>query len=297
MDYVAAKTIVTRVKMSGWFDAEYNMNIYRGCCHGCIYCDSRSLCYQIENFDTVRAKENALEIIKKDLSTKRKKGVVATGAMSDPYNPYEKELKLTQGALKLLNEYKFGIAIATKSSLVMRDADILKEIQSHSPVIVEMTITTADDNLSKKIEPNVSLSSSRFDAIKKLSEKGIYAGVLMMPIIPFIEDTKENILNIVKMAHDNGAKFIYPAIGMTLRSGNREYFYTKLDEHFPGLKQQYIKKFGNQYSCNSPHSKELFYAFAAECKKLGIAYKMADIIKGYKGKYEQKHEHKQLTLF
>ena len=293
MDYIAAKTIVTRIKTPEWFDADYNMNIYRGCCHGCIYCDSRSLCYQIEHFDKVRAKENALEIIKNDLSHKRKKGVVATGSMSDPYNPYEKKLKLTQGALKLLNEYRFGSAIATKSSLVVRDIDILKEIQSHSPVIVKITITAADDELSKKVEPNAPLSGSRFDAIKKLSENGIYSGVLMMPVLPFIEDTKENILSIIKMAHDNGARFIYPAIGMTLRSGNREYFYSNLDQDFPGLKQKYIKKFGNQYYCGPQNRNELFDIFAKECNKLGLIYKMKEIIKDYKERYSQK----QLSLF
>ena len=293
MDYIAAKSIITRIKAPEWFDADYNMNIYRGCCHGCIYCDSRSLCYQIEDFDKIRAKENALEIIKNNLSGKRKKGVVATGSMSDPYNPYEKELKLTQGALKLLNEYKFGSAIATKSSLIVRDIDILKEIKSHSPVIIKITITAADDSLSSKIEPHASLSSKRFEALKKLSENGIYCGVLMMPILPFINDTKENIVNIIKKAGDCGVRFIYPAIGMTLRSGNREYFYSKIEQLFPGLKQKYMKQFGNQYYCASPDNNELFGIFKEECSKYRIIYKMKEIIKDYKEKYSLK----QLSLF
>ena len=293
MDYITAKTIVTRIKAQEWFAADYNMNIYRGCCHGCIYCDSRSLCYQIENFDKIRAKENALEIIKSELSKKRKKGVVASGSMSDPYNPYEKELKLTREALKLLNEYKFGSAIATKSSLVVRDIEILKEIQSHSPVIVKITITTAADSLCGKIEPHAPLASERFEALKKLSENSIYSGILMMPILPFINDTKENIISIVKMAHDSGAKFIYPAFGMTLRSGNREYFYSKIEQLFPDIKQKYVKQFGNQYYCGSLNNKELFEVFKEECVKYGIIYKMKEIIKDYKEKYYSK----QLSLF
>ena len=293
MDYIAAKTIITKVKAPDWFDFDYNMNIYRGCCHGCIYCDSRSLCYQIEDFDKIRAKENALEILKKELAKKIKKGVVASGAMSDPYNPYEEKLKLTQGTLKLLNEYRFGSAIATKSSLIVRDIDILKEIQSHSPVIIMITITAADDDLSSKIEPQASLSTSRFEALKKLSENNIYCGILMMPILPFINDTKENILDIIKKAKDSGARFIYPALGMTLRSGNREYFYSKLEQLFPDLKQKYIKQFGNQYSCASPNKSKLFELFREECSKYDITYKMKEIIKDYKEKYY----FKQLSLF
>ncbi|MCL2793369.1 MAG: radical SAM protein [Spirochaetaceae bacterium] len=293
MDYIPAKTIITRTKASEWFGTDYNMNIYRGCSHGCIYCDSRSLCYQIEDFDKIRAKENVLEIIKSELSKKIKKGVIASGAMSDPYNPYEKELKLTEGALELLNEYRFGSSIATKSSLIERDINILKEIQSHSPVIIKMTITTADDDKSSKIEPQASLPSERFEALKKLSENGIYCGILMMPLLPFINDTKENIIELIKKAGDNGVRFIYPSFGMTLRIGNREYFYSKLEQLFPGLKQKYIARFGNQYYCGSPNKKRLFEIFEEECSKYGIIYKMKEIIKGYREKYCVR----QLSLF
>ena len=166
MDYIPAKTIVTQVKKHNWFGIDYNMNIYRGCSHGCIYCDSRSLCYKIENFYTIRAKQDALRIIRDDLLKKRKRGVVATGAMSDPYNPLEKEYKLTRNALELLNAYRFGVAIATKSDLICRDINILKDIQVHSPVLVKMTITTDNDNLCEIIEPKAPLSSERFSAVK-----------------------------------------------------------------------------------------------------------------------------------
>ena len=293
INYISAKTIVTTVKKHGWFGMDYNMNIYRGCSHGCIYCDSRSLCYKIENFDMVGAKQDALRIIRGDLLKKRKRGVVGTGAMSDPYNPAEKKLKLTGNALELLNAYRFGAAISTKSSLVCRDTNVLKDIQEHSPVIVKMTITTADDNLCKIIEPNVSLSSERFSAVKTLSESGVYTGILMMPLLPFIEDTQENILGIVHKAKESGARFIYPAIGMTLRAGNREYYYENLDKHFPGIKEKYIKKYSERYNCAAPGVKKLWNVFSGECQKLGLRYEMKDIVIDYKRGYAAK----QLNLF
>ncbi|MDR2904658.1 MAG: radical SAM protein [Helicobacteraceae bacterium] len=293
MEYVSAKTIVTQVKDHSWFGIDYNMNIYRGCSHGCIYCDSRSLCYKIENFDQIRSKKDALRIIRNDLLKKRKRGVVATGSMSDPYNPLEKELKLTRNALELLNAYRFGVAIATKSQLVVRDINILKDIQVHSPVIVKITITTHNDNLCKIIEPNAPLSNERFSAVKELTDSGVYAGILMTPLLPYIEDTEENIINIVHKAKENGARFIYPAIGMTLRSGNREYYYEKLDKYFPGIKEKYIKKYGERYKCTSPHINKLWNIFTNECERARLRYEMRDIIIDYKRGYAAK----QLSLF
>jgi DNA repair photolyase len=278
MEYIPAKTIVTQTKNHKWFGTDYTMNIYRGCSHGCIYCDSRSLCYKIENFDQVRAKQNALRIIRDDILKKRKRGLVATGAMSDPYNPYEKELKLTRNSLELLNAYRFGVAIATKSDLIVRYADILKDVQGHSPVLAKITITTADDNLCRIIEPRASLSSERFDTVKALSDKGIYTGILMMPILPFIEDTEENIVAIVRKAKECGARFVYPAIGMTLRAGNREYYYEKLDQYFPGIKDKYIKRYDERYNCTSSKVKSLWNVFTEECKISGLRYDMRDII-------------------
>ena len=293
MEYIPAKTIVTKTKNHSWFDVDYNMNIYRGCSHGCIYCDSRSLCYQIENFDTIRAKNDALRIIRNDLLKKRRRGIVATGSMSDPYNPCEKELKLTRNALELLNAFRFGVAIATKSPLITRDTGILKDIQAHSPALVKITITAADDKLSRLVEPHAPLSGERFDAIKTLTDAGIYTGILMMPILPFIEDTEENIIGIVRKAKESGARFIYPAIGMTLRAGNREYFYQKLDEQFPGVKEQYLKKYCERYSCMSPRARRLFTLFSRECANLGIRCTMKDIVIDYKRGYAAK----QLDLF
>lgn len=293
---IDAKTIVSEYREKNeWFGTHYNMNIYKGCNHGCIYCDSRSDCYQIDNFDTVRAKTNALSLIEKDLRSKRKTGVVGSGAMSDPYNPYEKELALTRGALALIHRYGFGVALFTKSDLIMRDADLLKEISKHSPVLAAITITTSNDALSKTLEQNVSISSDRFKAVKALSDQGIFAGIIMMPILPFIEDTPENIKAIVKTAFDHNAKFIfaYPHLGVTLRANQREWYYNKLDLLFPGLKDKYIHAFGNDYNCVSPKSKQLWTLFSQECEKFGILYTMNDIVKSYQKGYGSK----QLSLF
>jgi len=294
MEFIQAKTIVSGyAENNSWFGINYNMNIYKGCCHGCIYCDSRSECYHVENFDEVRAKENALDIIKRELKSKRRTGVVGTGAMSDPYNPYEKEYKLTRGALELIEHYDYGVSIATKSNLIIRDIDILKKISEDSPVLIKITITAFDDDLCKKVEPNASLSSERFDAIKRLSEQGIFAGILLMPVLPFIEDNKENIKNIIELAHKNGAKFIYPAFGVTLRQNQREWYYNKLDKNFEGIKEKYIKQYGDSYKCSSPNSKELWNLFQDECNNFGIIYKMKDIIKAYKSGFGNK----QISIF
>ncbi|MCB8814753.1 SPL family radical SAM protein [Desulfosporosinus shakirovi] len=286
MDFIPAKTIISGYSGDNkWFGNNYNMNIYKGCSHGCIYCDSRSECYHVENFDKVRAKENALTLIHRDLKSKRKTGVIGTGAMSDPYNPIEKEYKLTRGALKLINSFGFGISIATKSNLVTRDIDILNKIRQHSPTLIKLTITTCDDVLCKKIEPNVAVSSQRFSALKQLAENNIFAGILLMPVLPFIEDNAENISGIIRLASENGAKFIYPAFGVTLRQNQRDWYYRKLDELFPHLKEKYARQYGNSYECHSPSSNELWQLMKSECERLGILYKMDDIIRAYKKGY------------
>jgi DNA repair photolyase len=293
MQYIPAKTIVTKTRDTTWFGTDYNMNIYKGCSHSCIYCDSRSDCYRVEHFDTVRAKEYALLIIRDELRRKVKTGVIGTGAMSDPYNPFEKEFSLTRHALELMDAFDFGVAIATKSTLITRDIDILKMMKGHSPVICKITITNSEDSISKIIEPDTATSSQRFEAIRKLSEAGIYAGILLMPVLPFINDNKENVLNIVRLAKMNGAKFIYPAFGVTLRNNQREYYYEKLDELFPGIKSRYISEFGDRYQCTCPNARELYHLYAAECEKNNILYKMKDIIAGYKAGYG----YNQMSLF
>jgi len=294
MEFITAKTIISGYSENeSWFGNNYNMNIYKGCSHGCIYCDSRSECYRVDNFDMVRAKDNALAIIERELKSKRKKGIVGTGAMSDPYNPFEKEFKLTRGALELINRFGFGVSIATKSDLIIRDIDILKEISKYSPVLIKITVTAADDTLCKKVEPHVALSSQRFEAIRGLSKEGIFAGVLLMPVLPFIEDTEENISTIIDRAYQSGAKFIYPAFGVTLRQNQRDWFYQKLDEIFPSIREKYIKNYGNSYECHSLRAKELWSMFQDKCNEYGILYKMEDIIEGYKRPYQTE----QISLF
>jgi DNA repair photolyase len=208
--------------------------------------------------------------------------------MSDPYNPFEKEQKLTRGALELIDRYGFGVVIDTKSDLVVRDIDILTRIKKHSPAVVNMTVTTADDYLCRKIEQNVCLSSARFAALKKLSDAGITCGVLLMPILPLINDTEENIINILYKAAESGVKWVYDGerFGVTLRMNQREHFFKKLDELFPGIKQKYIKQFGNSYGCVSPNNMELWKVFEAECRERKILYSMNDIIKYIKQDYD-----------
>lgn len=293
MKTVPAKTIVTNSKNYFWFGTKYNMNIYRGCSHGCIYCDSRSDCYHVENFDEVRAKEDSLRIIRDDLRRKKVKGVIGTGAMSDPYNPIEKEELLTRHALELINAYGFGVALATKSDLVTRDIDIFKEIKQHSPVLVKMTITTVDDELCKIIEPNVCVSSKRFAALKQLSDAGIDTCILLMPNLPWITDSDENIIELVRRAHECGVKYIYSGFGVTLRMNQRDYYYEKLDKYFPGLKEKYQRKYRDNYSCAIPNVKTKYKMFVNECNKYGIIIDMKKIIYDYQLSYKKS----QLSIF
>jgi DNA repair photolyase len=289
LEWIDAKTILSGYSKSNpWFGCHYNMNLYKGCSHGCIYCDSRSECYHIDNFDTVKAKKDAINILERELRGKRRTGVIGLGAMSDPYNPFEKDLKLTRKALEKIAKYGFGVAIATKSNLILRDMDILLEIKKRAPVLIKITITTADDELSKKIEPRVNCSSSRFEVINEMSEIGIFSGILMMPVIPFLEDNENNILKIIKKANESGAKFIYPSFGMTLRQNQRVYFLKEIEKIFPGMCQKYIDQFGTNYNCKSPKATELFDIFKKECEIHGILYRMKDIVERYQSDYGEK---------
>ena len=294
MEFIKAKTLLKKVKYGNeWYGIDYNMNLYRGCSHRCIYCDSRSNCYHIDNFDIVRGKENALFILEKELSKKRKKGIIGIGSMADTYNPLEKEYEITKGALKLISKYEYGVSIDTKSDLILRDLALLKQINTKNNVIIKFTITTPNDELSKKIEPNVCVSSKRLQAIKKLSNNGIFVGIMMNPVLPFITDKEEDIKKLVKLAYENGAKFIHTYMGMTLRENQRDYYFNKLDEYFIGLKEKYISYYGNKYNCIVPNYKKLYKIFIDECHKYGILYNMDDIIRAYK----KVNNNEQLTLF
>jgi DNA repair photolyase len=285
---IKAKTILSTFKMdeNNIFGIRYNMNLYRGCQHQCIYCDSRSKCYQIENLADILIKENAIELLEKELRSKRTKGAIGLGSMNDAYMPIEKEKRLTRSALELILKYRFGVHIITKSNLVLRDIDLLKEI-SKVYTAVSFTITAAEDDLSKKIEPGAPSSSKRFEAIKELSNNGIYTGITMMPILPYITDYEENIEKIVKEAKKAGAKYIIGFMGTSQREGQREYFYNKLDQLFPGTKEKYISRFGNNYSCPSPDSAKLYKLFYDLCSRESIDTKMKFFI-------EQKPEQSRL---
>lgn len=294
MELISAKSILQRsTNGDKWFGIDYNMNLYKGCSHGCIYCDSRSNCYQIEEFDRIRAKENEIFILEQELKRKRKKGVIGIGAMSDTYNPLERQYEITKKALELISYYHFGISIETKSDLIIRDINLFKEINSKADVILKFTITTSDDSLSQKIEPGVCVSSKRLEAMKTLSKEGLFVGTLLTPIIPFITDSEENIRKVISLSAKNGAKFVFSMGGVTLRENQREYFFQALDKSFPGLKEKYMKIYGNQYFCSSIN-KKLNYIFREECQKYGLLYKMEDIIRAYKK--EQKNEATK-TLF
>src|SRR5512136_875013 len=172
-----------------WFGIKYTMNLYRGCQHQCIYCDSRSECYQIENFADILIKANAIDLLRKELARKRVRGTVGTGSMNDPYMPLEATVNLTRRALEVIAEFRFPVHIITKSALVLRDLDLLKEI-GRLYAAVTFTITTYDDGLSKMLEPGAPVSSRRLAAMQTLSAAGILTGVALMPVLPFIEDTE-----------------------------------------------------------------------------------------------------------
>jgi DNA repair photolyase len=245
---IFSKGILNPVKQpDDWFGLKYNMNLYRGCQHRCIYCDSRSECYQIDNFDReVLVKVNAMELLTDALPRKRIKGTIGTGAMNDPYMPIEKKYNLTGRALKVIADNRFPVHILTKSDLVIKDLETIRQINQVFAA-VSFTITTADDKLGKKVEPGAPVVSRRFEAMKTLAEAGIRTGVLLMPILPFIEDNPEDLTAIFEMAAENGASYIIPSLGMTLRDRQRRFYYDKLDQHFPGVREKYERAFGSRY--------------------------------------------------
>ena len=269
---IKAKTLISRVSgIDSIFGLDYGLNLYRGCQHRCIYCDSRSLCYGIENFDgDVLIKANAIEILRDELSRKRKKGIIGTGSMNDPYMPLEEQISLTRRALETIADYGFGVHVITKSDLVLRDIDVLQRI-SRMSAAVSLTITTVDDALSKIVEPGAPPSSSRFRAMKRLSKAGIETRLALMPTLPFIEDSWENVSAIIEEAHSCGVKVIIPWFGMSMRNRQRDYFYDRLDESFPGLRERYEAAYGEAYACPSPHAKDLYRRTQELCARLGIA--------------------------
>ncbi len=248
------------------------MNIYRGCSHGCIYCDSRSLCYQFTHpFEDIEVKRNAPELLEKALSSKRKKCMIGTGAMSDPYMHCEEELRLTRKCLEIILRHGFGAAIQTKSDRILRDIDLLDEINRSAKCVVQMTLTTWDDELCGKLEPNVCNTKRRIEVLEEMQKRGIPAVVWLTPILPFINDTAENVTNILNECVRVGVKGVIDfGMGLTLREGDREYYYAALDKHFPGMKERYIRRYGNSYVLPSPNAKELTEIFQRICGANGI---------------------------
>ncbi len=289
MHYVTAKGILS----SG-----SGMNLYRGCQHGCIYCDARSKCYGMDHlFEDIEVKENALFLLEQALKRKRRPCMIGTGAMTDPYIPLERTLQLTRGALALIEKYGFGIAIQTKSPDILRDLDLLTAINRRTKAVVQMTLTTFDDSLCRILEPNVSPTSERIAALHTLREAGIPTVVWLCPILPFLNDTRENIQGILDACAAAGTKGVLCFnMGLTLREGNREYFYASLDRHFPGLKARYIQAYGNRCEINSPRNAELMQLLHDTCENAGMMHDINSIFTWMRTFEEQEQNH-QFSLF
>ena len=285
------------VNVKGILSAKNGMNIYRGCLHGCIYCDSRSLCYQMNHkFEDIEVKANAVGLLENTLRRKRNKCMIGTGAMSDPYMPIEEKLGNMRKCLEVIERYGFGVTLITKSTKVLRDLDLLKKINEKSKCVVQMTLTTYDEDLCRIVEPNVETTYERFRALEILRYNGIPTVVWLCPILPFINDTEENIRGILDYCVRAKVKGIINFdMGVTLRDGNRAYFYKKLDEHFPGLKEKYIRMYGNSYQLSSPNSRKLSMIYKSECIKNGIMCDVNECFE-YLNKYEDKYGGEQISL-
>lgn len=287
MHYADYKTILS---------PQNGMNIYRGCSHGCIYCDSRSACYQMKHdFEDIEIKRNAPAILEGQLKRRRKACMISTGAMSDPYIHLEEELGITRKCLEMIDRYGFGLAVQTKSARILRDLDILKSINEKTKCVVEMTLTTYDENLCRILEPHVSTTARRFNVLEIMRDNGIPTVVWLSPILPFINDTDENLYGILDYCIRARVRGILCfGFGTTMREGDREYFYQNLDRHFPGMKERYMRIFGNAYECNSPRNSHLYEIFSEECRRHNILYRPEDVF-AYLHKFESKEQ--QLSLF
>lgn len=287
MHYVQAKSILS---------PRNGMNLYRGCQHGCIYCDSRSLCYHMDHpFEDIAVKENALQLLEQALKSRRTKCMIGTGAMTDPYIPLESRLALTRGALELCARYGFGIAIQTKSDRILRDLPLLKTIHENAKAVVQMTLTTLDEDLCRILEPGVCTTAARAAALRRFRDAGIPTVVWLCPLLPYINDTEENVRGILELCAEAGVKgIICFGMGLTLRDGSREYYYAALDRHFPGLKERYIRQYGNAYELPSPNEAQLNRLFHEFCEAHGIWHSNDQIFR-YMSALDPEPE--QLSLF
>ena len=290
MHFVDAKGILTSN------NGMHGMNIYRGCSHGCIYCDSRSKCYQFTHpFEDIEVKLNAPELLEKALKSKRKKCMIGTGAMSDPYMHCEEALGLTRQCLEIIKKYEFGLAIQTKSDRILRDIDLLDEINRVAKCVVQITLTTYDDDLCQILEPNVCNTKRRIEVLEEMQKRGIPTIVWLTPILPFINDTEENVTSILEECARVGVKGIIDfGMGLTLREGDREYYYAALDKHFPGMKQRYIQRYGNSYELPSPNAKALLGILRRICKENGM---LSNPYECFKYMNELPDKYQQMSLF
>ncbi|MBE5875285.1 MAG: radical SAM protein [Lachnospiraceae bacterium] len=286
------------VQVKGILSPKNGMNLYRGCSHGCIYCDSRSKCYHMEHeFEDIEVKENAIELLEHALKHKRQRCMIGTGSMTDPYIPLEMELGYVRKALALIDEYGFGFTVITKSNRILRDIDLLQKINKETKCVVQMTLTTYDEELCKKLEPNVSTTRERFETLKILRDAGIPTVVWLSPILPFINDTEENIRGILDMCIEAKVYgIICFGMGLTLREGNREYFYQHLDKYFPHMKERYMRQYGNQYVIDSPNNARLMKLFHCICEENGIIHNNEQIFT-YLHTFEEKQTAQQLSLW
>lgn len=285
------------VNAKGILSSSNGMNLYRGCTHGCIYCDSRSACYRMEHdFEDVEVKQNAPELLEKALRRKRRKCMIATGAMSDPYMHCEERLELTRRCLEIICRYGFGAAVQTKSDRILRDLELLKSINEQSKCVVQMTLTTFSESLCKVVEPSVCTTKRRYETLKIMQENHIPTVVWIAPLLPFVNDTEENLRGVLQYCFDAGVKGIVCfGIGTTMRSGSRDYFYAMLDRHFPLLKQQYIRKYKDAYECLSDQNDSLMRIFYEECIKHGVMSDPGQIFSYLRQFPEEKS--RQLNLF
>lgn len=283
-----------QVEAKGILSKSNGINVYRGCSHGCIYCDSRSKCYGFDHaFEDIEVKVNAPELLEKALKSRTRRCMIGTGAMCDPYMHIEKEQQLTRKCLELIERYGFGCAIQTKSADILRDLDLLMRINEQSKTVVQMTLTTADEKLCRIIEPNVSTTRERFGVLMECKSAGIPTVVWLSPILPFINDTEENINGILDYCFEADVKgIICFGMGVTMREGNREYFYQQLDQHFPGLKERYIRTYGYSYNLASPNEARLMDLFVKRCQERGVMYNPNDCFA-----YMHEFPEKQLSLF
>ena len=286
------------IKAKGILSPQNGINVYRGCTHGCIYCDSRSTCYQMDHaFEDVAVKANAPQLLEEALRRKRRRCMIGTGSMCDPYLPLERETRITRQCLEIIDRYGFGVSVLTKSDLILRDLDLLRSINEKTKAVVCTTLTTFDEDLCRILEPNVCTTRRRFEMLRTMHENGVRTGVWLCPILPFINDTEENLRGLLDDCFEAGVEAIVNfGMGVTLRDGDRQYFYQQLDRHFPGMKERYIRTFGDAYQCPSPNEKQLAAILREECGKRGVICETEKAM-AWLAEFEDQQAGQQISFF